>query len=315
MDEPIPDAAYFLRAYAGAEPESPAWFGTAIGQAPRRSLFACGDAEIELLTWGDPARPGLLFLHGNRAHADWWSFIAPFFAADWHCAAISFSGMGGSGQRAEQSSMHQFIPEAHAALAAAGMQRPVLIGHSMGASVGLHAATDNDLFSGLILIDSPVVRDPMSLRYPDMSMARPQREPRPFASLADGLARFRLSPPQPCLNPFIGDFIARRALEERGGAWHWRFDPRGLAMTAAQLPVRPELVRCPIAYLYGDRSALLTPEWLAETRQLLPAGTPLIAIPDAAHHVPVDQPLALVAALRAVLAGWQSRSGAGVSTL
>lgn len=304
MNAPIPYEAYFLRPYGGAEPESPAWFRAAIDQAPRRSHFPCGDADIELLTWGDPARPGLLFLHGNRAHADWWSFIAPFFAADWHCAAISFSGMGGSPSRAEQSSMHEFIREAQGAIAAAGMERPALIGHSMGAAVALHAATDNDLFSGLILIDTPFVHDPLSLQYLDMHIARPQRAPRPFASLADGLARFRLSPQQSCINPFIGDFIARRALEERDAEWHWRFDPRGFSKTGAQLPVRADLVRCPITYLYGDRSALLPPKLLEETRQTLPAGTPMIAIPDAAHHVPIDQPLALVAALRAVLAGW-----------
>lgn len=304
MSAPIPEDAYFLRPYAGAEPESPEWFRAAIAVAPRRSLFPCGDAEIELLTWGDSSRPGLLFLHGNRAHADWWSFIAPFFAGQWHCAAISFSGMGGSSCRTGQSAMHCFVAETHAALAAAGMQRPVLIGHSMGASVGLQAATDNELFSGLILIDSPVVPDPLAIRYPDMAIAHAQAAPRPFASLADGLARFRLSPPQACPNPFIGDFIARRALEERDGQWHWRFDPRGLAMHMPQLPVRPDLVRCPIAYFHGDRSAIITPEILAMTRALLPAGTPVIAIPDAAHHVPIDQPLALVAALRTVLACW-----------
>lgn len=48
----------------------------------------------------------------------------------------------------------------------------------------------------------------------------------------------------------------------------------------------------------------MPPDMLEEARQTLPAGTPMIAIPDAAHHVPIDQPLALVAALRAVLAGW-----------
>jgi pimeloyl-ACP methyl ester carboxylesterase len=33
-------------------------------------------------------------------------------------------------------------------------------------------------------------------------------------------------------------------------------------------------------------------------------GAPQVAIPDADHHVMVDQPLALVAAFRALLAGW-----------
>jgi hypothetical protein len=29
-----------------------------------------------------------------------------------------------------------------------------------------------------------------------------------------------------------------------------------------------------------------------------------VGVPEAHHHVPIDQPLALVAAIRAVLAGW-----------
>ena len=49
---------------------------------PERSFVEVDGAGIELLTWGDQGKPGILFLHGNGAHADWWSFIAPFFARD-----------------------------------------------------------------------------------------------------------------------------------------------------------------------------------------------------------------------------------------
>src|SRR3546814_12969675 len=54
---------------------------------------------IETLAWGERGKPGLLFLHGNGGHADWWRFIAPFFASDWRVGAISWSGMGRSGWR------------------------------------------------------------------------------------------------------------------------------------------------------------------------------------------------------------------------
>jgi pimeloyl-ACP methyl ester carboxylesterase len=37
---------------------------------------------------------------------------------------------------------------------------------------------------------------------------------------------------------------------------------------------------------------------------MIPADTPQIVIPDSEHHIMVDQPLALVAAIRAVLATW-----------
>ena len=44
--------------------------------------------------WGREGAPGLLLLHGNGAHADWWSFIAPYLANDFRVAAMSWSGYG-----------------------------------------------------------------------------------------------------------------------------------------------------------------------------------------------------------------------------
>jgi hypothetical protein len=40
-------------------------------------------------------------------------------------------------------------------------------------------------------------------------------------------------------------------------------------------------------------------------RRLTPPESPWIVIPDAGHHVMVDQPLALLAALRSVMECWQ----------
>ena len=63
-----------------------------------------------------------------------------------------------------------------------------------------------------------------------------------------------------------------------------------------------------------DRSTLMQAGDIARMRNILPLGTPVIDIPEAYHHVPIDQPLALVAALRAVLAGWASPSTSGENT-
>lgn len=93
-DDQTPFPAPLAR-FRGETPEAPRWFQQAIAQAPERRRIPVSGAGIELLTWGEIGKPGLLFLHGNGAHADWWSFIAPFFAADWRVAAISWSGMGG----------------------------------------------------------------------------------------------------------------------------------------------------------------------------------------------------------------------------
>jgi pimeloyl-ACP methyl ester carboxylesterase len=50
---------------------------------------------------------------------------------------------------------------------------------------------------------------------------------------------------------------------------------------------------------------MMTPPRLALIRRLTPPDAPWIVIPDAGHHVMVDQPLALVAALRTLLECWQ----------
>jgi len=42
----------------------------------------------------------------------------------------------------------------------------------------------------------------------------------------------------------------------------------------------------------------------ARLRAAVPPGTPIALIPEAYHHVLIDQPLALVAALRTQLAVW-----------
>jgi pimeloyl-ACP methyl ester carboxylesterase len=46
----------------------------------------------------------------------------------------------------------------------------------------------------------------------------------------------------------------------------------------------------------------------AEMSRLVPGGMPVIDLPDAGHHPMLDQPLALVAALRTLLAVWPPAS-------
>ena len=49
---------------------------------------------------------------------------------------------------------------------------------------------------------------------------------------------------------------------------------------------------------------LLPPEIGEYMFNLLGRAAPIVTIPEAQHHVMLDQPLALVAALRALLADW-----------
>lgn len=119
------------------------------------------------------------------------------------------------------------------------------------------------------------------------------------------MARFRFAPMQPCDALYIADLIARESLKEVAGGWTWRFDPSLWARLA--LPDRAAMVkgaRCPLALVTGARSDLMRPADAAYVQGLLPPGSPRIDLPEAYHHVMVDQPLAFVAALRTLLALW-----------
>ena len=291
-----------LRRLAGATPSAPIWFQEAVAQAPERERLQVAGAAIELLTWGERGRPGLLLLHGSAAHADWWSFLAPLLAQERRVAAISWSGMGGSEWRARYS-MDLWVEEALAAATHAGLfdaeEKPVVLGHSMGGVPALLGAAHwGERLRFAAALDTP-------LRPPE-AKARPPREQRfhnLYPTLEGALARFRLAPEQTCEHLFIADFLARRSLRETPEGWTWRFDPFVWRhFDRRDLTAELSAPRCPVVMLYGERSRLVDPPLLEHMRELLPPGTPFVAIPDADHHVMVDQPLALVAALRALLA-------------
>jgi hypothetical protein len=90
-----------------------------------------------------------------------------------------------------------------------------------------------------------------------------------------------------------------------GEGWTWKFDPflwgkldRG-AMNGLDPAKTP-----PLAQMFGDRSAIMRRKEFGARPDFVPEGVPTMAIPDSEHHIMVDQPLALVAALRALLAVW-----------
>ena len=301
-----------LAALAGASPEAPGWFLRALDQAPERQWLEVDGARIETLAWGERGRPGLLLLHGAGAHADWYSFIAPFFLPARRVVAMSWSGMGGSDWR-ESYAREGFVREAMAVAQVGGLfengARPVVVGHSFGGRMTLSiAALHGDAFAAAVIVDPPVFTpERLAAHQPR------QRELRPHqvnASLEEALSRFRFAPPQPCEHLFIADYIARKSLKpakraDGGEGWVWRFDPvmwRDLRIEDSTALLRA--AQCPVALLRGGKSRLMRPEDAAWMMSLLPETSPFVEIPEAGHHVMVDQPLAFVAALKTLLASW-----------
>jgi pimeloyl-ACP methyl ester carboxylesterase len=303
----FPDLETPLAALAGASPPAPQWFVDTVAIEPESRFVEVQGARIHYLAWGERARPGLLLVHGNAAHAHWWSFIAPFLARDYNVAAMDLSGMGDSSWRPGGYTMETFACEQLAVCEHAGMfepqEPPVIVGHSFGGFVTiLTGALYGERLAGTVIVDSPV-------NPPDRSRRRPPLSGRPhkvYPTTAAALARFRLLPPQSCENLFLLDWIARRSLRQTPEGLVWKFDPAiWRDFTIGDTAARLQSTKCRIAVFRGEHSILMPPQIGEYMFNLLGRAAPVVEIPQAQHHVMLDQPLALVAALRALLADWE----------
>ncbi|CAN5182736.1 alpha/beta hydrolase [soil metagenome] len=293
-----------LRGLNGAIPPAPTWFTDAVNAPFESAVLEVNGVPIEYRAWGDRGKPGLVFIHGNAAHLGWWSFLTPLFAADYRVVAPSLSGMGASGWRDRDYSIDDYVAEALATAEAGGAclaGPPIMIGHSLGGLPVLRAAAgaDSHRIRAGITVDS-------GLPGPEMDGTPPRSSERTYPDLPSALDRFRLSPIQPCENLYIADHLGRMGVKQLDdGSWGWRFDRKlwgqiELGDSWADLAG----AKVPLAFIRGDHSVLTGGAMGERIRATAPAGSPFIDIPEAYHHVMVDQPLALVASLRTLLAAW-----------
>jgi pimeloyl-ACP methyl ester carboxylesterase len=296
----------------GLSGPAPDWIGEAFAHRPEIGAVEVEGARIETRAWGERGRPGLLLVHGAGAHADWWRAIALFFAETYRVAAFSLSGMGGSQWRARYS-IDLYAEEAFAVAEALGLFEgptpPVVVAHSFGSRAALRCASGPraDALRAVVLVDNLI-------SPPGFSGGRrpfDARNTHVYPTEAAILARYRLIPAQPAVIPALLEAVAKASIRQVEGGWTWRFDPhlwdrldeRSTAQDLRQ-------ARCPVAAIRGARSALMIPPVTAYFSELAPPGTPVVVVPEAHHHLMLDQPLAFVAALRGLLAGWPAKGPA-----
>jgi pimeloyl-ACP methyl ester carboxylesterase len=283
----------------------PRWFGEAIATPFQRRSVAVVGCLLNYLVWGDSAKPPLILVHGGAAHAMWWSVLAPQLSRHYYVIAPDLSGHGDSGQR-EAYPLETWAEEVMAvSMDAGGIGPPVLVGHSMGGRVSIVAAAAyGDRLAGAVIVDAPVkTPDPES---DEAESGKAFRNPKTYPDVETALAHFRLIPEQPCEHAFILDHIARHSVRQTDAGWTWKFDPKVFLRSSPEsLHDYLARVRCRVALMRGEFSAIVPPETSEYMYELLHRNAPVVDIPQAYHHLILDQPLAFIAAVRALLADWE----------
>lgn len=278
---------------------APSWFDLAMSQ-PRRSHFTeAGGAAVHYVSWNaaDTGKPALVFAHGFLGHAHWWDFIAPFFTDHFRVFALDFSGMGDSGYRQEYRA-GIFVRDLVAVVDAIGAGPCVAVGHSFGGSRLLQAcATFPDRLLNAIVLDSYFMLSGERLQTVER---RPP--PRPYLDWQTAVSRFRLIPEQDC-EPWLFDHLAQTSLRQTADGWVWRFDPKLRELQ----PVEGEedllaRITVPVSYVHAECSTVVSANRARRIVAAIPGAKGPITMPRAGHHMMLDQPLALVSLLRALLA-------------
>lgn len=99
----------------------------------------------------------MLVLPGITSPAITWGFVAKRLAERFDVHVLDVRGRGLSQAGELDYSLDAMADDAVAVAAAAGLSRPIVLGHSMGARTAIRAARKSpEGFSGLILVDPPV---------------------------------------------------------------------------------------------------------------------------------------------------------------
>lgn len=254
--------------------------------------------RIEWSAWeGAADLPTPVLLHGARAHRGWWSAVlAELRARSFGAIALDFSGNGDSGHRADYSP--ELWAEEAVAVAADRLGGPaVLVGHSMGGQVALAAAALHpQAVAALVLLDTKI--ELPSPATGDLPRGAPARPLRLYPTAEAGIASFRLEPMQPPLNDRLVREVAAESLRQEEGGWRWKFDTAiAQRWTDALIAEFAERVSCPIRLIRGEESALTSPQTAAAIEALTGMAVAESVIPGAHHHLILDQPKLVGAAI------------------
>ena len=296
--------------------KTPQWFENALAMPRREGWLDSAGCPIHYFSWGDPANPGVLLLHGFLAHSRCFAFIAPLLAHDFHVVAYDFSGMGDSGSRdayPDQVRLQELMDVAQTTGLFDNDQKPSIIAHSYGGGIGLTAMEERrEHFSRLIICDLMTLRSERLQAHEENNKRPgsqdPKRPNRIYPDYETAKARFVLSPPQKVNETYLFDYMAYHSLREVEGGWSWKFHPSVFEhsndLQERLLGQGKRIANAPgsLVIVYGEQSVLFDADSAHYVRECGGGHIPMIAIPDARHHLMLDQPVAFASVLMAILA-------------
>ncbi len=144
--------------------------------------------------------PPLLFVHGWTCNHTHWRDQVSHFAKDHRVVAVDLRGHGQSDAPDQDYAIEGFVDDVAWFIRELGLQKPVIIGHSMGGVIAMNLARRHpDLVRAIVMVDSPITPLPEATRALVEPLFAGLRSPA-YAGVAEGFARMSFfnasSPPE-----------------------------------------------------------------------------------------------------------------------
>lgn len=237
---------------------------------------------------GSPASRHLIAVHGNFASSAWWDDLRATPPQGWTVHTPVLPGFAGTDHEGEVS-IAGYAEWLTCYVAERKLERPVLLGHSLGGAVVLETASrDPDAYAGLILAASaplgglvtpeenyPVLELlPSNASFLELSLGAlfPSGRPANFSQLLSDAVR--MAP-----DLYSGNARALAA---------WSVAPEALA-------------GLPVLVMGGQLDLLITPEMVRAQGEAL--GVPVRLLAEVGHSFPQEAPGAFLDELREFLSG------------
>ena len=109
--------------------------------------------EINLAVWEGAGKP-ILCIHGITANCRCWDTLAESLTPEYHVMALDLRGRGQSDKPSNGYALEYHLQDINCLLDDLGLERAVIMGHSLGAFIGLaFAAEYSERVDRLILVD------------------------------------------------------------------------------------------------------------------------------------------------------------------
>ena len=268
-----------------------------------RRVPGADGGDVHLLEWSQDGVP-LLLLHGFGNEAHIWDDFAPAVAPHYRTLAMDHRGHGDSDWDPEGRYDHDsMVRDVEFVTAALGIERLVLVGHSLGGRIATLFADRNAAhMAGLVLVDIGPDVDPRGVTRIQLNVASDQQPT--FASVEEYARALTLA--YPAGRPDALLRMARHGIRRReNGRYELKMDPRLRGVGATESPeaaaergrAMSELlwkalarISCPTLVVRGAASDVLAPDTADRMVEETLAQGRLAVVPQAGHSVMTDNP-------------------------